>query len=149
MIYFFKIFVVLLLFVGHNKVSIASDQINTSNKQVENLRKKYSANFDLIEKAIKEGNSDKVNKLIESLNQIPIKTESNSNIREFQESLSRDDIFQAKKLGYKLIESNKTSYTQKALIYRSLGDYFLYKDDLDNALIEYKKIIELPVNKSQ
>ena len=148
MVFYIKAFAVLLILVNYPSLSIASDQVNASNKRVESIRKKYAAEFDLIEKAFKEGNSEKVIQLIDSFEHISIHAEPNNNFSKFDESLARDDILQAKKLGYELIQSKETNYTQKAYVYRSLGDYFFFKSDFDSALIEYKKIVDMPANRN-
>ena len=148
MVFYIKAFTVLLILVNYPSLSIASDQVNASNKRVESIRKKYAAEFDLIEKAFKEGNSEKAIQLIDSFEKISIHAEPNNNFSKFDESLARDDILQAKKIGYELIQSKETSYTQKAYIYQFLGDYFFSKGDFDSALIEYKKILEFPVKKN-
>jgi len=148
------------IFISNISLSIASDPVYISSgkqvdarkqRRIEAIRQRHRETFELIEKAIEEGDLDKVKELTESLNQVLTKptTELSIHLNNFYRTLSKGDIVHAKKLGYELIESSETSYTQKAYIHNALGNYFFHKGDFDNARIEFEKILEFPVKKKE
>ena len=131
-------------------VCFASELSNSESGTIESIRKDHIETFGLIRKAYDGGDMDEVERLLNSLNQKPVKpaTELEKRLRVFYRALINDEIIEAKELAAVLIEDNEVSNKEKAYVYKALGDYFLQRDDFDNAVIEYKKILELSGKKA-
>lgn len=139
----FKAFVLLALLLVVTGQVIAEEKIQKHKaKRVEAIQQ-HIDQFELIQAAFENGDSNRVTELLNELGDVVNKPDEGDDLNQFYRTLSEDNILQAKELANILVVSSEISHLDKAYIYKSLGDYFMGKDDLVSAVTEFKKILEL------
>ena len=111
-------------------------------KRVESIHSKNKELFAEIQAAFEIEDLERVHQLLDKLES----DSSNGNLSvqtKLHSLISRGELSRAGSLVDKVTEDAEMSDIEKAYVYKAMGDAYFERDNLDAAIIEYKKIIEL------
>ena len=136
-----KYFVLIISAIVFVNAAFAENPIRK--KRVKSARPDY-LKFGEISNAFNAGNHDKAKALIDSLElDLDIVATKKGKLHQFDTYLSLGYLAEAKKLARELVDDNGFNYLERAGIHNALGNAYLATDDLDGAVNEFKKILEL------
>jgi tetratricopeptide (TPR) repeat protein len=134
--------IVLVMLMAIN-VGVAFSEPSPGNPQsVESIRAKHLQMFEEIQEAFDAGDNKKVEELLDSL-KLGSPHTSNDKLNQFHSYLSLGNLTDAKELAYALLDDSELSDADRARIHEALGYAYLQIDKLDEAVSEFKEILEL------
>ena len=110
-------------------------------KRIKSAQTNYQKKLKEIQNAFDAENYDKARTMLNNLELDA--AASKGKLHQFHTYLSLGYLTEAEKLAYDLLDDNEFSYIERAQIHNALGSAYFVADDLDGALSQFKKILEL------
>ena len=134
--------IIIILIVILTTNSASAENQTSKTERVQSIRSKNIKIFEEINIAFHADDLEKVKELLDYLS-LGFTSANKDKLHQFNASISSGKFIEAKEIASKLFENNELSEVERVRIHKFLGDAYFQRNNLDEALSEYKKVLEL------